>query len=174
MQIVPLSGDKPFFTIVLSKGHVEKPAQLVCIEVILLFIHAVHSTECCCLFLCSGDLESSPLPPAGLAHPSSAPVRQPVMGGDLLWWTQVQEARSGVEGLCRRQPSAHRGRLRLRAHHASCWRNWEWGWWEGGVPGVGAARGLAGGDHLQGRHLSGSHCHRWQLRTALCLAVASS
>jgi hypothetical protein len=45
MQIVPLSGDKPFFTIVLSKGHVEKPAQLVCIEVILLFIHAVHSTE---------------------------------------------------------------------------------------------------------------------------------
>ena len=85
MQIVPLSGDKPFFTIVLSKGHVEKPAQLVCIEVILLFIHAVHSTECCCLFLCSGDPESSPLPPAGLARPSSAPVRQPVMGGDLLW-----------------------------------------------------------------------------------------
>ncbi|XP_039803720.1 pollen-specific leucine-rich repeat extensin-like protein 1 [Panicum virgatum] len=30
--IVLLSGDKPFFTIVLSKGHVEKPAQLVCIE----------------------------------------------------------------------------------------------------------------------------------------------
>ncbi|XP_039815318.1 B3 domain-containing protein Os06g0112300-like [Panicum virgatum] len=26
--IVPLSGDKPFFTIVLSKGHVDKPAQL--------------------------------------------------------------------------------------------------------------------------------------------------
>ncbi|XP_039803722.1 B3 domain-containing protein Os06g0112300-like [Panicum virgatum] len=40
MQIVPLSGDKPFFTIVLSKGHVEKPAQLVCIEEIPSRLHS--------------------------------------------------------------------------------------------------------------------------------------
>ncbi|XP_039841725.1 gamma-gliadin-like [Panicum virgatum] len=39
-QIVPLSSDKPFFTIVLSKGHVEKPAQLVCIEEIPSRLHS--------------------------------------------------------------------------------------------------------------------------------------
>ncbi|XP_039824752.1 B3 domain-containing protein Os06g0112300-like [Panicum virgatum] len=39
-QIVPLSGDKPFFTIVLSKGHVEKPVQLVCIEEIPSRLHS--------------------------------------------------------------------------------------------------------------------------------------
>ena len=130
---------------------------------------ATHSTDCVCTRDGKGTQRISPLVSIATCRSRASQRCSCAATGRGRWATVVtSSARSSVRS-GRTLPSATvcaSGTLCLRAYHAICRRNWEWGWWEGGVPGASAARWPAGGDHLQGSHLWRAHCHRRQLRTA--------